>query len=125
MNLPTTSQVNAATRNAGSFAAGAIAMFGLSTKISPEQVTAIIQGAGNLVNDAILFTGLVAPFITSYFASKSASPQAQVAAVAANPDIAVIVTKPTPEGAALASSVSGPVVSTAGSNAAKSLASGA
>lgn len=122
--LPTASQVNAATRHAGSFAAGAIAMFGISTKISPEQVAAIINSAGNLVNDAVLFAGLVAPFITGYFASKSASPKAQLAAVVANPDVVGVVTKPTAEGVALAQSVPGPVVSVAGSNAAKSLAAG-
>lgn len=94
MALPTSAQVNAAARNAGSFAAGAIAMFGLGSKINPDTVTAIINATSTLVNDLLVLIGLVSPFLTAYFASKSASPKAQIAAVAANPEVQAVVTTP-------------------------------
>lgn len=81
MNLPTQSQVNASTRHIASFAAGAIAMFGISTKLNPDTVQQIINASGNLINDVILLIGLISPFITSYFASKSATPVAQAEAL--------------------------------------------
>lgn len=81
MNLPSQAQVNAATRHAATFAAGAIAMFGLSTKIDPATVQQLIAATGTLVNDVVLIVGLAAPLITSYFASKSATPQAQAASI--------------------------------------------
>lgn len=81
MNLPTSAEVNAATRHAASFAAGAIAMFGLSTKLDPATVQNIITALGGLTNDAILLIGLVGPIVTSYFASKSAAPAAQAASL--------------------------------------------
>jgi hypothetical protein len=94
MNLPTQLQVNAATRHAASFAAGAIAMFGLSTKIDPQTAVAIINSGGALVNDGVLFIGLVTPFVTSWRASRSASTPSQTAAVQANPKAQVITTDP-------------------------------
>lgn len=81
MNLPTQAQVNAATRHAATFAAGAIAMFGLSTKIDPNTVQQLITATGTLVNDIVLILGLAAPIITSWYASKSATPQAQAASL--------------------------------------------
>ena len=93
--LPTQNEVNAATRHAASFAAGAVAMFGLSSKISPEQITAIINSLGALTNDAITVIGLVTPIVAAYYASRSASPKAQVAAVQALPTAQVTVTDPT------------------------------
>ncbi len=92
MNLPTQSQVISVTRHAASFAAGAVAMFGLSSKISPEQITAIINSAGTLVNDGIIFIGLVTPLVTAYFAGHSASPASQKASVAAQPNMVVVET---------------------------------
>jgi hypothetical protein len=92
MNLPTTSQVLAATRHVATFAAGAIAMFGLSAKFNPDQVTAIITGAGNAVNDIIILIGLVTPVISAYLASRSASPAQQIKSVEANPDVAAVIT---------------------------------
>ena len=84
MNLPTSNQVLAATRHIASFAAGAIAMFGLSTKINPDQVVALINSAGTAVNDIIVLIGLATPLITSYFAARSASPTSQIKAVDAH-----------------------------------------
>lgn len=92
MNLPTQAEVNAAARHIGTFAAGAIAMFGLSTKIDPATVQSLITGLGNLTNDVIFVIGIVAPIITSYYASKSATPQAQAASLATTG--AKIVTTP-------------------------------
>ena len=83
MDLPTPAQVNAAARHVASFAGGAIVMFGLSSKISPDTLTSIINATGALVNDLVLLVGLVSPIVAGYFASHSASPVAQAAAVAA------------------------------------------
>lgn len=77
MNLPTSAEVNAATRHIASFAAGAIAVFGLSTKLDPSTVQQIISATGTVVNDVILLAGLVGPIITAWYASKSATPAAQ------------------------------------------------
>lgn len=87
MWLPTQSQVNAATRNIASAAAGAVLMFGLSTKISPDTVTAIVTAVGTLVGSIVTFLGVVGPIVAAYYASKSASPASQVAAVSANKSV--------------------------------------
>lgn len=92
MWLPSQAQVNASSRHAASFAAGAIMVFGLSTKIDPGTVTSIITATGTLVNDAVILIGLVSPLLAGYFASKSASPTSQAAAVAATG--AKVVTTP-------------------------------
>lgn len=94
MNLPTTSQVLAATRHVATFAAGAIAMFGLSTKINPDQIVAIITSAGNVINDLFLLIGLVAPLVTGYLAARSASPAQQIKSVEANPNVAAVIATP-------------------------------
>ena len=95
MNLPTQSQVNAATRNIASAAGGAILMFGLATKVDPDTINSIIAATGTLVNDAIVLIGLVGPIIASWYASHSATPVAQAvslekqgAIVVASPEIA-------------------------------------
>lgn len=91
MNLPTTAQVLAATRHVASFAAGAIAILGLSTKINPDQAAAIINSLGTLVSDAVVVIGLVTPVLAAWLASRSASPAAQIRAVDAMPDVAKII----------------------------------
>jgi|HubBroStandDraft_1064217.scaffolds.fasta_scaffold132717_3 hypothetical protein len=83
MQLPTQAQVNAVARHVGTFAAGAIAMFGISSKIDPATVQSLITALGNATNDIILIVGIVGPLVTSYFASRSASPAAQGASLAA------------------------------------------
>lgn len=83
MDLPSAAQVNAAARHVASFAGGAVVMFGLSSKINPDSLNAIINATGTLINDAIVLFGLISPLLAGYFASKSASPVAQAAAVAA------------------------------------------
>jgi hypothetical protein len=105
MNLPTQSEVSAATKHVASFAAGAIAIFGLSTKLDPNTVQQIIAACGSLVNDAILLIGLVAPIVTSFYASKSASVSAQADAITkAVPGTLIVTTK------ALANSTTSPNV---------------
>jgi hypothetical protein len=122
MNLPTTSQVLAATRHVATFAAGAIAMFGLSTKINPDQVAAIINGAGTAINDIIILIGLITPIVSAYLASRSASPAQQIKSVDALPEVAGVVTKPTVEGRALAAAAQSDTVTVAGTKAATTIA---
>lgn len=81
MKLPTPDQVNAATRHAISAAGGAIIMFGLSSKINIDSLTAVINSLGSIINNLVLIVGIVAPIVAGYYASKSASPVAQAAAV--------------------------------------------
>jgi predicted Kef-type K+ transport protein len=83
MWLPTKDQVNAASRHVASFAGGAILVFGLSTKINVDTVNQVIAATGTVVNDVILLVGLLSPLVAGYFASRSASPTAQAAAVGA------------------------------------------
>lgn len=81
MTLPTPAQVMAVTRHVASFAAGAIMVFGLSNKISPEQVTAMINAMGTLVSDTVLLIAAVTPIATALFAAKSAGITSQLNAV--------------------------------------------
>lgn len=97
MWLPTQAQVNAASRHAASFAGGAIMVFGLSTKIDVNTVNQVIAATGTAVNDIILLVGLASPLLAGFFASKSASPTAQAAAIGAN---GATVVKPAPGGGA-------------------------
>jgi predicted lipid-binding transport protein (Tim44 family) len=83
MNLPTSAQVNAVTRHVGTFAAGAITMFGLSSKLDPATIQALIAALGNATNDIILIVGIVTPLVTTYLSGRSASPAAQGASLAA------------------------------------------
>jgi hypothetical protein len=91
MNLPTQAQVNAATRNIAAAAAGAIAMFGLSTKIDPATVIALINSLGTLTNDAIVVIGIVSPFVAAWYASRSARTDNQKQAVVASQPGSVVV----------------------------------
>ena len=81
MNLPTQSQVNAATRNIASAAGGAILMFGLATKVDPDTIKSIIAATGTLVNDVIVLAGIAGPLVASWYASHSATPKAQAEAL--------------------------------------------
>ncbi len=94
MNLPTNAQVLAATRNAASFAAGAVVMFGLGSKIDPQTVTTLVNALGTLFSDAITVIGLATPIIAAWYASHSASPKSQIASVQALPEAQVVVTDP-------------------------------
>lgn len=82
MELPTQAEINAATRHLASGAGGFILAFGLSSKISPDTVQAIINAAGDLVGNLVTIAGLITPVIAAYFAKKSASPVAQAQTVA-------------------------------------------
>jgi hypothetical protein len=94
MNLPTQHQVLAATRNIASFAAGAIAVLGLSSKINTDAVIALITSLGTLVNDAVVVIGLITPLVAAWLAGHSASARSQIAAVQALPEAQVVVTNP-------------------------------
>lgn len=83
MNLPTKDQVNAVTRHIGSAVGGAILIFGLSSKIDPATATSIVNAIGPVINDIVVVIGIVGPLISAYYASRSASPSNQVAAVKA------------------------------------------
>jgi hypothetical protein len=91
MNLPSQSQVNAAARNAASFVGGAIVVFGLGTKISPDTLTAIINATGTAINDIITLIGLISPLVAGYYAAHSASQKAQIAAVKDMPGVEKIL----------------------------------
>lgn len=92
MNPPSQAQVNAIARHVASAAAGAVILFGLSTKIDPVAITNIINATGTLANDVILLVGLITPIVSAFYASKTASPTSQAAAVAATG--AIVVTTP-------------------------------
>lgn len=92
MWLPSQSQVNAASRNIASAVGGAVLMFGLSTKIDINTVNQIITATGTVVNDLVVLIGLISPILAALYASRSASPTAQAAAVGAT-GAKVITTK--------------------------------
>lgn len=92
MKLPTQDQVNAATRHLISALGGAIVMFGLSSKISIETVTIIINQLGSITNSVVLLLGIVTPIIAAYYAQKSAKPENQAASLEAKG--AIIITTP-------------------------------
>ena len=97
MELSTQSQVLAATRNAASAAAGAILVFGLSSKIDPATATAIINSLGTVVSDVIVLVGLVTPVVTSLYAWWSASEKNQVAqALKSEPKVLVAAVQSLP-----------------------------
>lgn len=81
MQLPTQAQVNAAARHVGTFVAGVITMFGLSTKIDPATAQNIIAAMGTAINDILSLAGLVTPLVMGYLASRSASPASQIKSV--------------------------------------------
>lgn len=97
MWLPSQAQVNAFTRNVASGIGGAVLMFGLSTKVDIATVNSIISATGTVVNDIVVLIGVASPFIAGYFASKSASPTGQAAAIGASDSTTV---KPAPGGGA-------------------------
>ena len=94
MKLPTQGQVNAATRHLASFAAGAIAVFGLESKVDPSQMTALINGLGALSDDVISIVGIITPMVAALYAARASSPKSQIASVQALPQAQVIVTDP-------------------------------
>src|ERR1700674_464231 len=89
MKLPTSDQVMSVTRHVATFLGGAVVMFGVSTKVSPEQVAAIINSMGTLVNDFVLLCGALTPVVAAIYAAKSASITSQLKAVTTNPDVKI------------------------------------
>src|SRR4051812_10134889 len=97
MWLPSQAQVNAFTRNLASGIGGAGLMLGLSSKIDRAAIGQLISAAGTVVNDLVIFITLATPIVAGFFASKSASPTAQAAAIGASDATSV---KPAPGGGA-------------------------
>jgi hypothetical protein len=84
MWLPTQAQVNAFTRHLASGAAGAVLVLGLGSKIDAAALTQAIAAAGTVVNDVVVLIGLATPLAAGLYASRTASPSAQSAAVGAS-----------------------------------------
>lgn len=97
MQLPTQGQVNAAARNIASAIGGAVIMFGLSSKVDINTVNSIITATSTLVNDALVLAGIVGPILAAWYASRSANPNNQAAAVGASESTIV---QPAPGGKA-------------------------
>jgi hypothetical protein len=102
-------EVNAALRHLASFGAGAATVligFGAISADSAHQAVAAInqvveglsQATGGVFKLAVILGPAIAT-IAARFAAKSASPIAQINAVAANPDVTKVVTTPEIAGA--------------------------
>ena len=104
MALPNQDQVNAVARNIASAIGGAVLIFGLSSKISPETITALANTLGDLINDLVTLIGLVSPLVMAYLAYKKSSQTSQVQSVQAMPGVEQITVnaKATPELALMA-----------------------
>lgn len=96
MWLPTQAQVNAFTRHLASVAGGAVLVLGLGSKVDTASLTQAIAAAGTVVNDIVVLIATVTPIVAGFYASRSASPNAQAAAVGAN---AATIVEPAPGGA--------------------------
>lgn len=84
MWLPTQAQVDAASRHAISIVGTAIVIFGLQAKgINLDQVKAVINALGTVVNDLVVLAGVLAPFYAMIKAASTASHAAQINAVQA------------------------------------------
>jgi hypothetical protein len=92
MWLPTQAQVNAATRNIASAAGGAVLMLGLSTKIDPAAVTALVNAMGEVVGSIVTVLGIIAPLWAAYHAAQSASAKAQAESITKTVPGTVVVT---------------------------------
>lgn len=92
MLLPTQAQVSAATRNIAAAAGGAVLMLGLSTKVDPATVTALINAMGAIAGSIVTIIGLVGPVVAAYYAARSASAQAQAVSITNSQPGTVVVT---------------------------------
>ena len=93
MILPTKAQVDAAARHAITAAGTIIVLLGLQAKgVDVAQITAVIQAAGNSVNDIVVLIGTASAVYAAIKASSTASPTAQAKSVAATG--ALVVTTP-------------------------------
>jgi hypothetical protein len=98
----TQAEVSAALRHVASFGAGAATValtFGAIDPDSAKQAVAAINEVVDGLSRAtggmfklVVILGPVASAIAARFAAKSASPQAQIEAVAANPDVKKVIT---------------------------------
>lgn len=95
MNLPTQNQVNTGIRYATAIASTAIAIFGLQAKgISFDQVKAVIQALGDVVNYLVIALTSAAALWASIKGVTSASPANQAASITASVPGTVVVTTP-------------------------------
>jgi hypothetical protein len=86
MPLPTQAQVNTAGRYAGAVIGTAFTIFGLQAKgISLDQVNALINALGTVVNDAVIVIGMLMPLYVTFKGIVSSSSNGQAAAIGANP----------------------------------------
>lgn len=97
MWLPTQAQVNAFTRHLASVAGGAVLVLGLGSKIDTAALTQAIAAAGTVVNDIVVLVGVAAPLIAGLYASRTASPSKQAAALGGSSSTIV---QPSPGGTA-------------------------
>lgn len=98
----TEDQVNAALRHAATFGAGAATVLIGFGAISADNAHAAVAAINQVVDGIsqatggvfklVVILGPIVGTISARFAMKSASPQAQINAVAANPDVSKVVT---------------------------------
>lgn len=127
MWLPTQAQVNTAGRYAIAVAGPVIALLGLQAKgFTLDQAKAVIAALGETVNSIVILLGALGAAYAAVKGVVNTSPSAQIAAVAEiakDPDSPVkgIVTSNSAEGKALANSIPGATVASAGTVAADNL----
>lgn len=97
MWLPTQAQVSAFTRHLASVAGGAVLVLGLGSKIDTAALTQAIAAAGTIVNDIVVLVGVAAPLVAGLYASRTASPSSQAAALGSN---TATIVQPAPGGTA-------------------------
>lgn len=93
MNLPTQSQVYAFGRHLASYAGGAITAAAAFNLLSPGQAGTLNQSLNHFINGVSEIAAAVSPLIplvTGWLAARSASPKAQLAAVAQIPGTTVV-----------------------------------
>jgi hypothetical protein len=97
MWLPTQAQVSAFTRHLASVAAGAGLVLGLGSKVDTAALTQAIAAAGTVVNDVVILITVATPIVAGLYASRTASPTAQAAALGSSSSTIV---EPAPGGTA-------------------------
>lgn len=86
MKTPTGAQIASVAQHVGSYAAGAVTMFGFSKAIDPDQLRAAADAIGQLGQDIVKLIGILTPMVAMFMAWRNSSARAQIAAVAAMPD---------------------------------------
>lgn len=97
MNLPTSGQVIAAGRHVVTFVAGAATFAGAVHILNPDQAKSIVSGVTKVsegLAEIFAVIGPIAAVVSGFFASRSASPVHQAAALANLPEVKKIVAAP-------------------------------